>query len=165
MTCGKIGRATCREHVPARSVNSSSGHGVVLPFEFQRNWADLSAIPTAAASWAHNGIAVTSAGELIGFHAGQLVAFSQHGDLLWTVQTELTEGHGITLVNEDGEEYLWICDPSFVFQSVSGEGDDEWAPLFGKGIHRHSGEPRVVKMSMDGMSSPPPRAVPIRLKD
>jgi hypothetical protein len=56
----------------------------------------------------------------------------------------------MTLVQENGEDNLWICDPSFVFESVTGEGDDEWAPLFGKGIHRHSDEPRVVKMSMDG---------------
>ena len=37
------------------------------------DWADLSAVPEAMSSWAHNGIAVTAAGELIGFHAGQLV--------------------------------------------------------------------------------------------
>jgi hypothetical protein len=129
---------------------SRSDNGAAPPYEFRRHWADLSAIPDAAASWAHNGIAVTSVGELIGFHAGQLVAFNERGELLWTVETELTEGHGITLVQEDGEEYLWICDPSFVFESVAGEGDDEWAPLFGKGIHRHSDVPRVVKMSMDG---------------
>jgi hypothetical protein len=79
-----------------------------------------------------------------------LVAFNEDGDLQWTVETELTEGHGITLVREDGEDYFWICDPGFVFESVTGEGDDEWAPLFGEGIHRHSGQPRVVKMSMDG---------------
>ena len=86
------------------------------PYEFRRNWADLSAIPAAASSWAHNGIAVTSAGELVGFHAGRLVAFDHRGDLLRTVETELTEGHGITLVQEDGEEFLWICDPGFVFE-------------------------------------------------
>src|ERR1700677_835880 len=131
-------------------MNVPTDHGAGPPYEFRRDWADLSAIPAAASSWAHNGIAVTSGGELVGFHAGQLVAFDDQGDLLWTVETELTEGHGITLVEEDGEEFLWICDPGFVFDSVTGEGDDDWAPLFGKGIHRHSEEPRVVKMSMNG---------------
>src|SRR5665213_1408193 len=120
-------------------------------YEFQRHWADLSAIPGAASSWAHNGIAVTSAGELVGFHAGRLVAFDGSGAVLWTVETELTEGHGITLVQEDGEDYLWICDPSFVFESVADGGDEEWTPLFGKGIHRRSDEPRVVKVSLDGI--------------
>ncbi len=78
------------------------------------------------------------------------MAFDHRGDLLRTVETELTEGHGITLVQEDGEEFLWICDPGFVFESVPGEGDDEWAPLFGRGIHRQSENPRVVKMSLNG---------------
>jgi hypothetical protein len=131
-------------------MNESSGNRGMPTFEFRRDWADLSAIPTASSSWAHNGIAVTSAGELIGFHAGQLVAFNQDGHLLWTVETELTEGHGITLVQEDGEECLWICDPGFLFESVADDGDEEWRPLFGKGIRRRSGEPRVVKMSLDG---------------
>jgi hypothetical protein len=35
------------------------------------DWADLSAVPEAAGSWAHNGIVATGAGKLIGFHAGQ----------------------------------------------------------------------------------------------
>jgi len=131
-------------------MNERSGGNGIPPFGFRRHWADLAAIPAAASSWAHNGIAVTSAGELIGFHAGRLVAFDQHGQLLWTVETELTEGHGLTLVQEDGEEYLWICDPGFVFESVTDDGDEEWAPLFGKGIHRHSDEPRVVKVALDG---------------
>src|ERR1700722_10770223 len=82
----------------ASSMNSSSEAGALPPYDFRRHWADLSALPTAASSWTHNGIAVTSSGELIGFHAGQLVAFDEDGTLLWTVETELTEGHGITLI-------------------------------------------------------------------
>ena len=72
-------------------------------YEFQRHWADLSANPRSGRrSWAHNGIAVTSAGELVGFHAGRLVAFDGAGALLWTAETELIEGHGITLVRRWG---------------------------------------------------------------
>ena len=138
-------RETGPDAGPVRNVN-----GGLPPYEFRRHWADVSAIPRAAASWAHNGIVATSTGELVGFHAGQLVAFDRSGGLLWTVETELTEGHGITLVKENGQEYLWICDPSFVFESVANDGDEEWSPLFGKGIRRHKDEPRVVKMSLDG---------------
>jgi hypothetical protein len=43
------------------------------------DWADLSVVPEAVGSWAHNGIAVTAVGELIGFHAGQLVVFDRSG--------------------------------------------------------------------------------------
>jgi hypothetical protein len=35
------------------------------------DWADLSAVPEAAGSWAHNRIVATGARELISFHAGQ----------------------------------------------------------------------------------------------
>ena len=119
-------------------------------FDLHRHWADLSALPAAASAWAHNGIAVTASGELVGFHTGQLVAFDQSGALRWTVETDLTEGHGITLVREAGEEYLWICDPGFVFESVADEGDGDWAALFGRGIHRREENPRVVKMSLEG---------------
>jgi hypothetical protein len=37
-------------------------------------WADLTVVPDSAESWAHSGLVVTSAGELIGFHAGRLVS-------------------------------------------------------------------------------------------
>ena len=48
-------------------------------YDFTSDWADLSAVPDAATSWAHNGLVITADGELIGFHAGQLVAFDQGG--------------------------------------------------------------------------------------
>jgi len=98
----------------------------------------------------HNAIVATGGGELIGFHAGQLVAFDRDGHLLRTAETGLTEGHGITLVKEGDDEYLWVSDPGFVFTCGADQDDPDWAPLFGGGVHRHSGEPRVVKMTLDG---------------
>src|ERR1700728_5513524 len=90
------------------------------------DWTDLSAVPDAADSWAHNGIVVPSAGELIGFHAGQLVAFDQNGSLLRSVRPGLTEGHGITLVREGDDEFLWVSDPGFVFEVGLDNGDEAW---------------------------------------
>jgi hypothetical protein len=119
-------------------------------YDFTSDWTDLSAVPNADSSWAHNGLVVTARGELIGFHGGQLVAFDQDGHLLRVVRPGLTEGHGITLVREGDDEYLWITDPGFVFACSADDGDEEWAPLFGKGIHRETREPRVVKMTLDG---------------
>ena len=114
------------------------------------DWADLSAVPQAVSSWAHNGIAVTSVGELIGFHAGQLVTFDRNGHVLRSVKPGLTEGHGITLVWEGDEEYLWVSDPGFVFAVGLEDGDEKWSAVFGKGIHVESRPPRVVKMTVDG---------------
>ena len=55
------------------------------------DWADLSAVPEAMSSWAHNGITVTDAGELIGFHAGQLVAFDRNGHVSRSVRPGLKQ--------------------------------------------------------------------------
>jgi hypothetical protein len=125
------------------------------------DWADLSAVPEAANSWAHNGIVVTGAGELIGFHAGQLVALDRSGHISRSVRPGLTEGHGITLVREGDDESLWVSDPGFVFEVGHDDGDEQWAPVFGKGVHVESRPPRVVKMTLDGeilveLPIPPP---------
>ena len=118
--------------------------------EVTAGWADLSAITGATTSWAHNGIVITAAGDLVGFHAGQLVTFDRQGRVLRVVRPGLTEGHGITLVREGDEEFLWITDPGFVHVCGTDDGDEAWAPLFGKGVHVDSREPRVVKMTLNG---------------
>ena len=111
-------------------------------YEVVGDWADLSGVAGATSCWVHNAIVATGGGELIGFHSGQLVAFDKDGRVLRAVQTGLTEGHGITLVCEGDDEYLWVSDPGFVFACGDDEGDPDWAPLFGKGVHRRAGAPR-----------------------
>jgi hypothetical protein len=113
-------------------------------------WADLAGVAGAETAWAHSGLVITSDREVIGFHAGQVVALDMDGRVVRTVRPGLTEGHGITLVEEDGAEYLWISDPGFVFVYTLEDGDAAFAGLFGKGISREAGEPRVVKLSLDG---------------
>jgi hypothetical protein len=108
------------------------------------DWADLSGVAGATSCWVHNAIVTTDGGEIIGFHAGQLVAFDPDGRLLRVVETGLTEGHGISLVREGDDEYLWVSDPGFVFSCGADDGDPNWAPLFGKGVHCETREPRVV---------------------
>ena len=127
------------------------------------DWADLSAVPEALSSWAHNGIVVSRAGELIGFHAGQLVTFDRSGRVSRSVKPGLTEGHGITLVREGDDEFLWVSDPGFFFEIGLDDGDEEWVPVFGKGVRVESRPPRVVKMSLDGeilSELPTPRREP-----
>nr|WP_248923591.1 hypothetical protein [Mycobacterium intracellulare] len=50
------------------------------------------------------------------------------------VDTDLTEGHGITLVREGDDELLWVSDPGFVFSCGADDGDPDWTPMFGKGV-------------------------------
>lgn len=130
--------------------------------EMNPDWADVSEVPKADDSWAHSGVVVTATGEMIGFHAGQLVAFDRSGHVVRTVRPGLTEGHGITLVREGDEELLWVSDPGFVFEVGLDDGDEQWEAVFGKGVQVDSRAPRVVKMTLGGeilMELPiPPRA-------
>jgi len=98
----------------------------------------------------HNAIVTTGGGEIIGFHAGRLVVFDSEGSVLRTAETGLTEGHGITLVKEGDNEYLWVSDPGFVFHCGDDDGDPNWAAMFGKGVRCQTRTPRVVKMTLDG---------------
>lgn len=131
-------------------VSGPQAHGQIPSHHVTGGWADLAAIPHAGSAWAHSGLVATSAQELIGFHAGQLVTFDPEGRPLRVVDIGLTEGHGITLVREEDEEYLWISDPGFVFEVGADDGDEGLAPMFGKGIRRHSSQPRVVKVTLNG---------------
>jgi hypothetical protein len=124
--------------------------GPVPSYDVVGGWTDLSAIPGAASCWVHNALVTTDGGEVIAFHGGRLVAFDTDGHLLRVVETDLTEGHGITLVREGDEEFLWVSDPGFVFDCSAGDGDPDWASLFGKGVRCQTAEPRVVKMTLDG---------------
>jgi hypothetical protein len=90
-------------------------------YEVVGDWAEPSAVTDAASCWVHNAIVATGGGEIIGFHGGRLVAFDTEGRLLRTVETGLTEGHGITLVREGDQEYLWVSDPGFVFNCAADE--------------------------------------------
>jgi hypothetical protein len=128
-----------------------AGNTVVLAgCEVTGDWVDLPSVPGVDSSWAHSGLAATRAGGVIGFHAGQLVTFDEQGGVRQLVATELIEGHGLTLVVEGRDEWLWVCDPGFAFVCTGDDGDDGLAALFGKGLRHVTGAPRVVKMRLDG---------------
>ena len=99
---------------------------------------------TARDGWAHHGVAVTAAGNIIASHPGtsELLEFNPNGDLLRSSPTGLTECHGICLVNEGGTEYLWIADTGSKQHKIEINGGYEYRP--------NANEPRVVKTTLDG---------------
>ena len=120
-------------------------------YEWAGNWAKVPDSESARTGWAHPGLAVTADGQIISFHQGDptVLVFGKDGNLLRSWKTSLTEGHGITLVQEGQLEYLWVADPGrkrlkqHDYQYPTGD--------------RISG--RVVKMTLDGqevMSLPQP---------
>ena len=85
------------------------------PFEYEwiSDWAEIPNPQTAASGWAHHGMAVTDAGEVIAIHPAESLAmvFNQDGKLLRSFEIPVREAHQLTLANVDGEQSLWIADP------------------------------------------------------
>ncbi|MDI9897410.1 hypothetical protein QM797_22050 [Rhodococcus sp. IEGM 1381] len=130
--------------------------------EVDSDWADLSAVPGADKAFAHHGIAFTATGELVGFHAGQLVVIDSGGSVVSIAETELTEGHGVTVVREGDRDLVWIADPGFAIACGHGAGSPKLPPFFGAGLDVTRTPGRVVQMTIAGeivRSLPTPVAV------
>ena len=112
-------------------------------FEWIDGWAKIPDTESARAGWAHHGVVVTEAGEVIAFHPGDptMLVFDRAGNLQRSWMTDLTEAHGMALAREGDAEYLWIADPGAKRSPALGY---EYSPGPRKG--------RVVKMSLDGQS-------------
>lgn len=82
-------------------------------YDWQEGWGDVPSPEEASAGWAHHGLAVTASGDVVGFHPERpdVVVYDAAGKFLRSFPTGLKEGHGITLVEEAGEERLWLADP------------------------------------------------------
>lgn len=111
-------------------------------YEWAGNWAKIPESEGLRTGWAHPGLAVTAAGQVISFHQSEprMLVFDENGRLLRSWKTDLTEGHGITLVQEGQVEFLWVADPG---RKRLKENDYQYAAG-----DRISG--RVVKMNFDG---------------
>ena len=81
-------------------------------YEWQDSWAGIPDSESARTGWAHHGVAVMESGQIITYHPGDqtMMVFGNDGSLIRSWQVELSDAHGITLVNEGGREILWIAD-------------------------------------------------------
>jgi DNA-binding beta-propeller fold protein YncE len=81
-------------------------------YEWIDNWARIPHNQSARMGWAHHGIAVTEAGDVVTFHHGDptVLVFDQDGNLQRSWDSQMTEAHGITVVKEGQAEYLWFAD-------------------------------------------------------
>lgn len=110
-------------------------------YEWQADWAQIPPTESSRRGWAHPGMAVDKTGHILTFHQGdpRLLVFNPDGSLVRSVDTNLTEGHGLTLVEEVGVEYLWIADSG---------GKRDPAQNYDRGTAKPAGQ--VVKMTLDG---------------
>lgn len=105
-------------------------------------WTDLTGEETGP-GWAHHGVAVTASGRVVAFDAGddRVLVFTPDGELVDSWPTGLVEGHGITCVQEEGREAVWIADCGQKMSPVA-EGEYE---LLSPAPHG-----RVVKFDLAG---------------
>lgn len=112
-------------------------------WDWDEDWARLDEVPDTQDAFAHHGLAVTSAGEVVGFHARRLVVFDRRGHVARVSEPGLFEGHQITLVRDDGDERLWIADPGICLHAKPGGN-------LGHGLEIVGGPGRAVMVSMEG---------------
>lgn len=69
-------------------------------------------LPTGA-GWAHDGVAVLHDGSIVTslIDRAGLTTFGSDGRLVQSVETDLTVMHDITVVEDEGQERLWVADP------------------------------------------------------
>jgi DNA-binding beta-propeller fold protein YncE len=112
-------------------------------YEWDDHWAKLPDTESARTGWAHHGVVVTEAGDIVTFHQadGMVLVLDKDGNLKRSWAAGVTEAHGMTLVKEGGAELLWIADNGSKRQPGFGY---EYPP----GANQKSGQ--VVKMTLDG---------------
>ncbi len=104
-------------------------------------WATRPQTEARQTAWPHTGVVVTAADQVVTFDVGdgQLIAFDKEGQLVRAVPVDIGEAHGITLVVEDGSEFLWLADASVGKNAAAGYAAPE-----------ESSSSKVVKVGMDG---------------
>ena len=112
-------------------------------YEWQENWASYPDTESLHNGWSHHGVVVSQNGDVITYHPDDptIMRFGADGSLKSSAAVDLADAHGITLVKEGGNEYLWVADngakrrPSTKY---------EYLPDMGRV------EGQAVKMTLDG---------------
>ncbi|MBI4427686.1 MAG: hypothetical protein HY562_01045 [Ignavibacteriales bacterium] len=96
-------------------------------YEWIDNWAVIAATPTGRENGRTHGVVVSDSGKIFVFHQANpaVLVFNEDGRLLNAWGDRFLGAHGMTLVREDGDEYLWLTDQD---------------------------SPEVVKMTLDGVT-------------
>ncbi len=106
------------EHAGAGGHGGAGGSGVDVGVAGERlswreDWADTPWPEEAHDGWAHHGLAVLISGRIVGFHPSrpEVLVYEPSGRCVASFPTGLSEGHGITVVEDGGDEQIWIADP------------------------------------------------------
>ena len=82
-------------------------------YAWHEKWVEAPGADSVKDGWAHHGIVVSSkTGNVITFHQGEpkILVFSQQGELVNSWEAGVENAHGMTLVQENNDEFLWLAD-------------------------------------------------------
>lgn len=83
-----------------------------LRYQWIDNWITIPDTPSGRADGRTHGVAVSRTGDIFIFHqaAPAMLRYDAQGNLKESWGNDYPTAHGLTLVEEDGEEFLWLVD-------------------------------------------------------
>ncbi len=94
---------------------------------WHEKWVEAPGADSVKDGWAHHGIVVSpKTGNVITFHQAEpkVLTFNEDGELVNSWEVNVENAHGMTLVQEGNDEFLWLADnlsAQVVKVSVDGE--------------------------------------------
>jgi len=81
-------------------------------YQWTEKWGRIPDTDSAREGWAHHGIVVSNTSNVISFHQGEksLITFDSNGTLVDSCATSVQNAHGMTLVQEGDDEFIWLAD-------------------------------------------------------
>jgi hypothetical protein len=101
-------------------------------YDWIEGWAEVPSSQAYEVAWAHNGLAVTRDGFIVGLthDSAKVLVFDEHGRLQRAFDCGIVEGHGLAIHEEGGKEYLWVADCGLRLRpkADSTSGYEPWIP-------------------------------------
>ena len=81
-------------------------------YHWSEQWAKIPETDSAVNGWAHNDMVVSKTGNIIGFHQSDpnILVFDQQGNVQKRIEVEVSNAHGMAIVDEGSEEFIWMAD-------------------------------------------------------
>ncbi|MEE2885733.1 MAG: hypothetical protein VX701_08595, partial [Chloroflexota bacterium] len=81
-------------------------------YQWFEQWAKIPITESSVNGWAHNDMVVSENGNIIGFHQADptMLVFDHQGNVAKRIDVEVSNAHGMSIVNEGGEEFVWMAD-------------------------------------------------------
>ena len=84
-------------------------------YDWVDGWAKSPDSESARSGWAHHDVVVSSTGDVITFHQADptVLIFASDGSYKDSWEAPVSNSHGMEIVMENEEEFLWLADKAF----------------------------------------------------